>query len=211
METGNPRQFGKGSDGVSTGCFRLKAELDKGGKVELRRALRRAKAGDMEGHRYLYARYADNVFSYVRKIVCDEHVAEDITQQVFAKLFRTIARYEERDVPFAAWILRVARNAAIDHMRGNRLVPCEEVRGADQQTDDSHLECRRSLTEALGKLPNEQREVIMMRHLVGLSPSEIAGRLGKSESAIHGLCHRGRRSMQRELTLAGSAPALAPA
>lgn len=211
MDHGNPQRYSNGSSDLSRGCFRLKAELDEGGKVELRRALIRAKAGDMEGHRYLYARYADNVFSYVRKIVCDEHDAEDITQQVFAKLFRTIVRYEERDVPFAAWILRVARNAAIDHMRGDRLVPCEEVRGADQQTDDSQHECRRSLTDALGTLPNAQREVIMMRHLVGLSPREIASRLGKSESAIHGLCHRGRRSMQRELARNGSAPALASA
>lgn len=192
-------------------CFRLKAKLDVGGEAELRHAISQAKAGNMEGHRYLYARYADNVFSYVRKIVSDEHDAEDVTQQVFAKLFRTIGRYEERAVPFAAWILRVARNAAIDYMRGDRLVPCEEVRGADQQSDESRHECRRSLTDALGLLPTEQREVIIMRHLVGLSPSEIAGKLGKSESAIHGLHHRGRRSMQRELSRSGAAPALAPA
>jgi DNA-directed RNA polymerase specialized sigma24 family protein len=51
----------------------------------------------------------------------------------------------------------------------------------------------------------------MMRHFIGLSPSEIAGHLGKSESAIHGLHHRGRRSMQRELTRSGDAPALIPA
>jgi RNA polymerase sigma-70 factor, ECF subfamily len=197
--------------GLSPGCFRLKADLDEGGEVELRQAIRLAKAGDMEGHRYLYARYADNVFSYVRKIVRDEHDAEDVTQQVFAKLFRTIGRYEERNVPFAGWILRVARNAAIDYIRSDRLVPCEEVRGAEQQADESRHECRRSLTDALRSLPSEQREVVMMRHLVGLSPLEIAGHLGKSESAIHGLHHRGRRSMQRELARNGSAPALATA
>ncbi len=200
-----------GETNLSRGCFRLKADLDAGGEVELRQAIQRAKVGNMDGHRYLYARYADNVFSYVRKIVRDEHDAEDVTQQVFAKLFRTIGRYEERAVPFAAWILRVARNAAIDYMRSDRLVPCEEVRGADQQSDESRHECRRSLTDALGSLPSEQREVIVMRHLVGLTPREIAGRLGKSESAIHGLHHRGRRSMQRELSRSGAAPALAPA
>ncbi len=197
--------------GLSKRCFRLKAKLDVGGEAELRRAIERAKAGDTEGYRYLYARYADNIFSYVRKIVRDEHDAEDVTQQVFAKLFTAINRYEERSVPFSAWILRVARNAAIDYMRSDRLVPCEEVRGADQHSDDSCHERRRSLTAALGCLPLEQREVIMMRHLVGLTPSEIAGRLGKSESAVHGLHHRGRRSLQRELISSGSAPALAPA
>jgi RNA polymerase sigma-70 factor (ECF subfamily) len=198
-------------DDLPERCFRLKSELDKGGEDEILRAVQLAKLGDMNGHRYLYARFADNVFSYVRKIVRNDHDAEDITQQVFAKLFKSIDRYEEREVPFAAWILRVARNAAIDYGRSNRLVPCEEVRGADQPTDESRHECRRSLTDALGLLPSEQRKVIMMRHFIGLSPSEIAGHLGKSESAIHGLHHRGRRSMQRELTRSGDAPALIPA
>ncbi len=147
----------------------------------------------------------------MRKIVHDEHDAEDITQQVFAKLFTAIKRYEERSSPFSAWILRVARNAAIDHMRADRLVPCEEVRGADQQSDETCHERRRSLTDALGCLPHEQRKVVMMRHFAGLTPAEIAGRLGKSESAVHGLHHRGRLSLQRELISSGAAPALAPA
>jgi RNA polymerase sigma-70 factor, ECF subfamily len=197
--------------GLSERCFRLKAKLDVGQQAELLQAVARAKAGETEGYRYLYSRYADNVFSYVRKIVRDEHDAEDVTQQVFAKLFTAIGRYEERSVPFSAWILRVARNAAIDYMRADRLVPCEEVRGADQESEESDHERRRSLTDALGCLPREQREVIVMRHLVGLTPGEIAGRLGKSESAVHGLHHRGRRSLQRELISSGTAPALAPA
>lgn len=200
-----------GEGRVSDGCFRLKAKLDQGGDAELLSAVAKAKAGHMEGYRYLYERYADNIFSYVRQIVHDEHDAEDVTQQVFAKLFTAIKRYEARAVPFSAWILRVARNAAIDHIRSDRLVPCEEVRGSDQHTDEICHERRRSLTDALANLPPEQREVVMMRHLVGLTPNEIAVRLGKSESAVHGLHHRGRRSLQRELVSSGSAPALASA
>jgi RNA polymerase sigma-70 factor, ECF subfamily len=196
---------------LSDQCFRLKSTLEQGSKTELLNAVAKAKAGDAEGYRYLYARYANNVFSYVRKIVQDEHDAEDITQQVFAKLFSAIQRYEERSAPFSAWILRVARNAAIDHMRSDRLVPCEEVRGVDQPSDETGYERRSSLTDALACLPREQRDVIVMRHLIGLTPYEIAGQLGKSESAIHGLHHRGRRNLQRELTRSGSAPALAPA
>jgi RNA polymerase sigma-70 factor (ECF subfamily) len=211
---GDARREGRArsSEGqVSEGCFRLKPKLDQGGDADLLSAVAKAKAGHTEGYRYLYERFADNIFSYVRQIVQDEHDAEDVTQQVFAKLFTAINRYEARAVPFSAWILRVARNAAIDHIRSDRLVPCEEVRGADQHTDEICHERRRSLTDALGQLPPEQREVVMMRHLVGLTPNEIAVRLGKSESAVHGLHHRGRRSLQRELISLGSAPALASA
>lgn len=196
---------------LSEQCFRVKEKLDVGAESALLEAVARAKRGDMEGHRYIYRCYADNIFSYVSKIVQDEHDAEDITQQVFAKLFTVIGRYKERSSPFSAWILRVARNAAIDYMRADRLIPCEEVRCADEHADESRHERRRSLTDALGCLPQEQREVVMMRHLAGLTPGEIAGQLGKSESAVHGLHHRGRLNLQRELVSSGIAPALAPA
>ena len=62
------------------------------------RAVVRAKAGDQEAIRYLYCRYADNVHGYVRSIVRDHHDAEDVTQDVFAKLKGSIAKYEPRQV-----------------------------------------------------------------------------------------------------------------
>ena len=86
--------------------------------------------------RFLYLRYADNVYGYVCSIVRDEHEAEDVTQQIFAKLLTSLERYEPRSVPFSAWILRVAHNAAIDHMRARRAVPCEEVRSPDELAAD---------------------------------------------------------------------------
>src|SRR5580704_12946766 len=94
-------------------------------------AVKRAQAGDREALGFLYARYADNVYGYVRSIVHNHHEAEDITQHVFAKLMRVIGKYEERDVPFFAWALRVARNATMDHIRSQRLVPVEQVHVAD--------------------------------------------------------------------------------
>lgn len=192
-------------------CFRVKAKLDEGEERELAQAVARAKLGDMEGYRYLYSRYADNVYSYVRKIVRGDHDAEDVTQLVFAKLFTAIGRYETQGVPFSAWILRVARNAAIDYMRRDRLVPVEDVRGEDHDFAEVGHDRRRTLTDALGHLPEDQREVVMLRHLVGLTPSEIANRMGKSESAVHGLHHRGRRTLRHQLELGEAAPALAVA
>src|SRR5678815_3031657 len=97
----------------------------------VREAARRAKEGDMDGIRFLYARFADDVCGYVRSIVQDVHDAEDITQNVFAKLVTAIQKYEPREVPFAAWILRVSRNAALDHLRSRRQIPFEEVRTDD--------------------------------------------------------------------------------
>ena len=118
-----------------------------------------------------------------------------------------LPKYEQREVPFAAWILRVARNVAVDHMRQRRAIPCEEVRELEPTTHDEHRSERRStLREALATLPDDQRQVIVLRHLVGLSPGEIAGRLGKTEPSIHGLHHRGRGALRAVLTERDCAP-----
>lgn len=171
------------------------------------RAVKLAQAGDREALGFLYARYADNIYGYVRSIVHDHHEAEDVTQQVFAKLIHVIGKYEERDVPFFAWILRVARNVAVDHIRAQRLVPVEEVHTSDDGSGDPASGGRMGdLTDALSKLPRAQREVLVLRHFAGLSPPEIAERTGRSEGSIHGLHHRGRRALRADLETRGAAP-----
>jgi len=193
------------------GRFRPDNNLSKGADRDrlVAQAVTRAKAGDQEALRFLYVSYADNVYGYVRSIVRDDYEAEDVTQHVFAKLMVVLPKYEQRSVPFAAWILRVARNVAVDHMRARRAIPCEEVRELDERKDfgDSQ-QTSIALREALETLPEEQREVIVLRHLVGLSPGEIAGRMGKSEPSIHGLHHRGRGALRTTLAERECAPAV---
>jgi RNA polymerase sigma-70 factor (ECF subfamily) len=191
-----------------TAGFRARTTLDESPEdarmVSL--AVARGKEGDREAIRFLYVRYSHNIYGYVRSIVHDEHEAEDITQHVFAKLMTVLVKYDERGVPFVAWLLRLAHNAAIDHLRGRRATPAEEVFGADTRADDATAERSRSLREALHALPDEQRSVVVLRHVVGLTPGEIATAMGRSESSIRGLHHRGRRALQAELTSRDSAP-----
>jgi RNA polymerase sigma-70 factor, ECF subfamily len=165
-----------------------------------------AQSGDMDAIRFLYVRYKDNVYGYVLSIVREPHEAEDATQQVFTKLISAIHRYEPRAVPFTAWILRVARNIAIDHLRQRRAIPCDEILEPARPFDDARGEYRRGLEIALETLPEEQRDVIVLRHLVGLSPGEIAERMGRTESSIHGLHHRGRVALRRQLAALDCAP-----
>src|SRR3954471_10370286 len=186
---------------------RRRLEHNKDAEGLVTAAIRRAKQGDEDAMRFLYLRYADNVYGYICSIVRDEHEAEDVTQQIFAKLLTALQRYEPRSVPFSAWILRIAHNAAIDHMRARRAVPCEEVRSPDLEDANLSRERANDLKAALAKLPQEQRDVIVMRFVLGLSPREIAERIGRSEDAVHGLQHRGRTTLRRELTALQSAPA----
>ena len=190
--------------------FRIKSSLadeDRADRARLRRVVARAKGGDRDALRQLYERYADNVFSYVRTIIHDEHEAEDVTQHVFTKLLTKIDRYEERSVPFAAWLLRIARNCAIDHVRGNRAICYEEIPSvARTASEDVAADRRHAIEDALRALPEGQRRVVVLRHVVGLSPREIASQMGKSEGAVHTLHHRARRAMRTELLRRGTAP-----
>ena len=178
-----------------------------GGLVQ--KAIERAQAGDAEGLHFLYVRFAPDVQRFVNSLVKDHHEAEDITQNIFAKLMTKIKKYEQREVPFVAWIMRVARNAALDHMRAKRAIPTEEVRIADSGQAQVGIDRGRDLRHALEQLPEDQREVLILRHIAGLSPVEIAATLKKSESSVHGLHHRGRRSLQEKLTEIGAAPVIA--
>jgi RNA polymerase sigma-70 factor (ECF subfamily) len=198
---------------ATAGQFRVRQNeraAPPAGEIAVSRAVRRAQEGDRDALAFLYARFADDICGYARSIVHDHHEAEDVTQQVFAKLIRVIGKYQEREVPFFAWMLRVTRNVAVDHLRKQQPLPVEEVRaegrGGEGLVDGGRLE---DLTAALATLPHAQREVLVLRHFAGLSPTEIAARVGKSEGSVHGLHHRGRRSLIAELTERGAAPSTA--
>jgi RNA polymerase sigma-70 factor (ECF subfamily) len=163
------------------------------------RAIARVKEGDNSALHFLYLRYAEDVRRYVKSIVRNHHDAEDVTQSVFLKLVSVIRGYEPRGVPFAAWLLRVARNAALDSLRAKRAVPSDDVRVVDDGRDYRAFERRESLKHALARLPHEQREVLVLRYVAGLPPREIADLLHKTNSSVHGLQHRGRRALKAAL------------
>jgi RNA polymerase sigma-70 factor (ECF subfamily) len=117
----------------------------------------------------------------------------------------TLVKYDDRGVPFFAWLLRLARNVAIDHLRANRLTPTDVVVDPDASSGVD-IDQSETVREALATLPEEQRQVVILRHVIGLTPGEIADRMGRTEGSIHGLHHRGRRALQRELQRLDSTP-----
>lgn len=197
-----------GLQAAGTGRFgrRISGGADGAGEALIRSAVDRARDGDEEALRFLYLRYSGMVFSYVCSIVSDEHSAEDITQIVFARLAMRLQRYRAGEAPFGTWITRVAYNASIDHLRCQRAVPCEEVLGSDSSHEDVAPERLEALRLAFAALPEDQRTVVVLRFVLGMSADEIGERLGRSEPAVHALQHKGRRRMREELVRLQAAP-----
>ena len=102
----------------------LGPSLARGPGLRRLRAIQAA-TGNADALAYLYVRHAADIRAYVASIVRDPHEAEDITQQVFAKLLMASPTFEPGEVPFRSWLLRVARNTAMDSMRRRRAVPGE--------------------------------------------------------------------------------------
>ena len=174
--------------------------------TSLRRAVRRAQQGDPAAFHHIYEQYSSTVYSAAMRVVRDPHEAEDITQQVFAKLMTSIGQYQERSQPFTHWLSRVARNAAVDHVRRRRPVPMEEAATMAEVRPAATADTLDSLKEALRTLPEEQRRIVLLRHLVGLSPDDIAQRTGRTTASVNGLHFRARRQLRNELTGLGLAP-----
>jgi RNA polymerase sigma-70 factor (ECF subfamily) len=171
------------------------------------RAVRQVLDGDPEGFTYLYSRYSGPVYSYVCSIVRDRDDAADVTQQVFLKLMTAFPQYDVRRARFAAWILRVARNAAIDWLRESRGVSSTSDMIEVGEEDAATHHDRDALRDALANLTDGQRKVLFLCEHVGLPASEVAQRLGKREAAIHTMHHRARVAARKNLLDMDVAPA----
>lgn len=162
-------------------------------------AVARIKEGDSGAIQILYTRYEREVHRYVKSIVRDHHEAEDITQNLFVKLMSAIHGYEPRAVPFEAWLLRVARNAALDNLRLKRALPSDDIQTSDEGHDQIAFERCLCIKDALRQLRPLEREVLVLRYIAGLPTREIADRLHRTERSIYGLHNRGRRALKAAL------------
>lgn len=151
----------------------------------------------------LYEALFDRVYAYFFYRVANQEVAEDLTQQLFLKVFGSLARYRVTQRPFSAWIFKIAHNLLVDRYRLKR----EEVtleaglpfEDKTAQAKLEQLEERAILEKALKKIKGDYREVVYLRFLVGLSVKETAYAMGRSESAVKLLQLRALQALRKEM------------
>lgn len=165
----------------------------------------RAKAEETEAFGELYTRYVDLIYRFVRSRVSSDVDAEDLTEVVFLRSFKAVGRYEERGLPFSAFLYQVARRVLVDHYRKVKdEVPLEEaslVGTANRAMDERMARNERSaeLTHALAKIAPDYREVIRLRVLLAMPTATVAVWMGRSEGAIRVLLYRALKALREEM------------
>jgi RNA polymerase sigma-70 factor (ECF subfamily) len=146
----------------------------------------------------LYGRHRESVFRYLRARCTNDDDALDLTAVTFERALVAIQKYRALGAGFSAWVLRIARNAAIDHSRRQRARPTpaalESAEGRPAADDpeataiasDEH----RRLRALVRALPEPQRDALALRYSAGLTAREIGVVIGKSEEATQKLITR---------------------
>ena len=159
----------------------------------------------------LYERYVDRIYSYIYYRTGNQQEAEDLTARTFHKALDHIGRFDQRGVPFSAWLYRIAHNLVANwHRDGSR-------RKELALEDHSHLphgstnlegmaeasEARGALLSAIRRLPDERQQLILLKFNHALPNAEIGEIMGRSEGAIKSLYHRTLLSLREDLQKRG--------
>ena len=176
----------------------------------------RAMAGREDGFEELVRRYQRPIVAYVYRMVGDYDSALDLAQEVFIKVYNSLARYSP-EYKFSTWIYRIAHNAAIDHLRRGSArhedlrrdsdgEPYERPLPSDHPTPEQlseRAERRAEIEEVVDCLQPAYRELITLRHALDLSYDEIAEVTGLPLGTVKNRIFRARAAMREELVRRG--------
>jgi RNA polymerase sigma-70 factor (ECF subfamily) len=166
-----------------------------------------ARSGDSEAFGMLYDHYNASVYRFIYYRVGSVALAEDLTSETFFRALRSMSSFKWQGKDFGAWLMTIARNLTADHYKAGRTrleFATEDMGAHDSATDGPENAVLASLTneallQALGELPTEQQECLIMRFLQGLSIAETAKVLGRSDGAVKQLQLRGVRNLAKLL------------
>ncbi|NPA30574.1 MAG: sigma-70 family RNA polymerase sigma factor [Chloroflexi bacterium] len=169
--------------------------------------LARAIQGDREAFGELYRRYVQRIYNYIYYRVGNPHDAEDLTARVFYRVLRNIHRYEDRGLPFSAYLYRIAHNVVANWHRDNQrraeipldaLWSLQDDSPAPEVTLLRNEEYERLLT-VIRRLPPDRQQLLILKFVERLSNAEIGQIMGRTEGAIKSLYHRTLLALRREL------------
>jgi RNA polymerase sigma-70 factor, ECF subfamily len=184
--------------------------------------IERCLAGDQQAWDQIVRQHWRKVFNLAYKFVGRHDEAEDLTQDVFLKIFKALHTFDRR-ANFQTWLISISRNLCIDHYRSVRkeretmardvdasqLTPASRERSPHGELEQ--LDLRQRIRRALAELPPALREAVVLRDLQEFSYQEIADKLHLPEGTVKSRINRGRLELARQLRrLQTSGPAAGP-
>ena len=148
----------------------------------------------------LYQQHRLSVYRYLRARVRSDEDALDLAASTFERAFANLGRFRRRDGGVQAWLLRIARNTAIDAHRRRRATV--DLTKADAQLGRVALEADRrdqasmEILDLVARLPDDQREALLLRYAGGLTAREIGSVIGKREGAVQKQIERGLAALR---------------
>lgn len=167
--------------------------------------IERARVGDDAAIAELYSRHVDAIYRYVYARTRERTVAEDLTAQVFLTAIEDLPRYQPGDVPFAAWLYRIACARVADHWRNHyrhEEVSLTASLAADTDDPCAEIEAEQRWVTAidlLSELTEDQQAVLFLRFIGEMELAEVAAALGKTIGAVKAIQHRAMASLARLL------------
>jgi RNA polymerase sigma-70 factor (ECF subfamily) len=165
--------------------------------------VKRARAGDREAFGEFYEQYVGRVYRYLLYMARDVDVAQDLTEQTFLQALAAIDRYERRGVPFVAWLLRIAHNLYVNgrHVQRDSSLIRDNQNGKGESPELPREASARAeeVMQAVQALSRDQREVIILRFIEGLSYADTARILGKSVGAVRAAQYRALCALRQRL------------
>jgi len=165
----------------------------------------RAQGGDRDSFEQLYRMQFDGIARQVAALVRDPHRTEDVVAQTFLLAWRDLPKLRRPD-RFDSWLARIAHNQAMSELRRRAVARLEDAPDPEDPREREQpataIELNENLEEvraALLEIPDDQRQVLLLRFIRELSHAETARLLGRSEEATRALQYRALRSMQRIL------------
>ncbi|HEX9018852.1 MAG TPA: sigma-70 family RNA polymerase sigma factor [Anaerolineaceae bacterium] len=163
--------------------------------------------GETEAFSTLYERYVTRIYNYIYYRTGNPHEAEDLTSRVFHRALHHIANYDNRGVPFSAWLYRIAHNLVANWHRDNsrrKEVPLEDYTQHPQRmqapeasvVDSQEME---ALLKVIRRLPPDRQQLLILKFVEGMSNAEVAVIMMRSEGAIKSLYHRTLTALRDEL------------
>jgi len=194
-----------GEQGPDDEALAASSEVSPAERTRLIALVELARKGDTDAFGLLYDHYHTAVYRFLYYRTRSTTLAEDLTSETFFRALRSMTGFRWQGKDFGAWLMTIARNLATDHFKAGRTrleLATEDMGQHDDATEGPEAAVLASLTnevllQALAKLPDEQRDCVVMRFLQGLSIAETAAVLGRSDGAVKQLQLRGVRNLAK--------------